>query len=102
MYDLELLPNCTKTHDARAPDGRMVQVKATQGTSVSISSEPDHLLVLALDEHGRPSEVFNGPGHLPWEAAGKLQKTGQRPLRFSTLRKLMASVPDHARLTRLR
>ncbi len=44
-YDLELLPASTETHDAVARDGTMVQIKATQGRSVGIRSEPQHLLV---------------------------------------------------------
>jgi hypothetical protein len=36
-YELELLPASTERHDARARDGRLVQIKATQGTSVASS-----------------------------------------------------------------
>ena len=98
-YGLELLPGVAETHDATAPDGRLVQIKATQVTGISISSEPEHLLVLKLDRDGSASEVYNGPGPLAWEAAGKMQKNGQRRLSLSKLRKLMADVPTEQRLT---
>lgn len=39
-YELGLLSASTERHDARARDGRMVQVKATQGKSVALRSEP--------------------------------------------------------------
>ena len=91
-YGLKLLPGVAETHDATAPDGRLVQIKTTQVTRIGISSEPEHLLVLKLGRDGLTTEVYNGPGSLAWEAAGKMQKTGQRPLSLSKLRKLMANV----------
>jgi len=42
MYGLELLPQSHERHDARARDGHLVQVKATQSKSLGISSLPDH------------------------------------------------------------
>ena len=39
-YDLELFPASEETHDAKAPDGRLVQIKATQINRIAISSEP--------------------------------------------------------------
>ncbi len=97
-YDLELLPGVAAIHDAKAPDGRLVQIKATQVTRIAISSEPEHLLVLKLDRDGSAAEVYNGPGSLAWEAAGKMQKNGQRPLSLSKLTKLMADVRTEQRL----
>ena len=99
-YDLELLAASTERHDARARDGRMVQVKATQGRSVALRSEPDHLLVLSLLRDGTVDEVYNGPGGLAWARVGAPQKNGQFPLALGTLRKLMANVPSEARLTK--
>jgi len=91
-YGLKLLPGVAETHDATAPDGRLVQIKTTQVTRIGISSEPEHLLVLKLGRDGVATEVYNGPGSLAWEAAGKMQKTGQRGLSLSRLTKLMANV----------
>ncbi len=97
-YDLNLLPASAKTHDARAQDGRLVQIKATQVRSVSLRSEPEHLIVLRLDSTGGAEEIFNGPGHLAWRHAGRLQKNGQCSISVSKLTELMAGVPADARL----
>ena len=97
-YSLELLTASAERHDARAADGRLVQIKATQGRSVGLRSEPEHLLVLKLKPDGGADEMFNGPGRIAWEHAGKLQKNGQRAISLTKLSGLMASVPDDSRL----
>lgn len=91
-YGLELLDNSAKTHDAKTSDGRLVQIKATQTNRISISSEPDYLIVIQLDKAGNWTEIYNGPGKEPWEHSGKMQKNGQRSLSVSKLRKLMKAV----------
>ena len=48
MHGLELFEASHPVHDAVAPDGRLVQVKATQGNRVALTDEPDHLIVLKL------------------------------------------------------
>ena len=96
-YGLRLHPNSTPGHDAVADDGRQVQIKATQGDTVGIRSECEHLIVLRLLHDGSVEEVFNGPGDLAWNAAGKMQKNGQRPLSVSRLRSMMGDVPVEAR-----
>jgi hypothetical protein len=73
-YDLELLTASTEKHDARAKDGRLVQVKATQSKSVALRSEPQHLLVLSLHRDGAVDEVYNGPGALAWSRIGPPQR----------------------------
>jgi len=100
LFDLKLLPASAETHDAVTPDGRMVQVKATQGNAVAMSSQPDNLIVLRLNREGGAEVVYDGPGSLAWAAAGKKQKNGQRTLRLSKLRTLQYQVPDSARLPR--
>ena len=99
-YNLELFPASEKTHDAKAPDGRLVQIKATQINRVALSSEPEWLLVLKIHEDGTFSEEYNGPGKLAWDHCGELQKNGQRPISLAKLRKLQAEVPDSVRLPR--
>jgi len=99
-YELDLLEASTPKHDAVSSDGRFVQVKATQGRSVSLRSEPDHLLVLLLQRDGTVEEAFNGPGAIAWAQIGPPQKNGQFPLSMSVLRKLMAAVPQNTRLPR--
>ena len=101
-YGLELLPPSHERHDAKAADGTLVQIKATQVDRISISSEPDHLLALRLFRDGSFEEIYNGPGGLAWNAAGKLQKNGQRQIGIGRLRKIMAEVGEIARLGVLR
>ena len=99
-YGLELFPASEETHDAKAPDGRLVQIKATQINRISLSSEPRWLLVLRIHRDGTFSEEYNGPGKLAWEHCGKMQKNGQQPISLAKLRKLRAEVPDSVRLPR--
>ena len=99
-YSLALLPPSAERHDAKASDGRLVQVKATQVNRVSLSSCPDHLLVLRVARDGTFHEVYNGPGKLAWDATGKLQKNGQRSVGLAKLAKLMSEVPLAQRLVR--
>lgn len=97
-YGLTLLDASAPVHDATAPDGRQVQVKITQGKTVGIRAEPDHLIVLSLHKDGTISEVFNGPGKAAWDAAGKMQKNGQRPIGLGKLRRLQEQVKDEERV----
>jgi len=99
-YDLELLPPVTECHDALSGDGRKVQIKATQVRSVSLSSEPEYLLVIQIQPDGSFIEIYNGPGNIAWAAAGKLQKTGQRPISLYKLTRLMKSVQKPEQLRR--
>ena len=100
-YNLDLLPNSTKTHDARTKDGRMIQIKATQVKGIAISSEPDYLIVIRLLSDGSWEEIYNGPGKAAWDNAGKMQKNGQRPISLSRLRNLMGSVDINDKITRI-
>jgi hypothetical protein len=99
-YDLELLPCSTECHDARTHDGRLVQVKATQGKSVALRAQPDHLLVILLKKDGTIEEIYNGPGQLAWSNCGKQQKNGQSPISVTKLGGLMSEVPVGERLPR--
>lgn len=98
QYGLELLTGSAKGHDATAPDKRQVQIKATQAKSVGLRSEPEHLIVLRLTADGTATEIYNGPGALPWRHAGKQQKNGQRPIAVSRLELLMSKVAPADRL----
>ena len=100
-YGLDLLPNSTKTHDARTKDGKMVQIKATQVKGIAISSEPDYLIVIRLLSDGSWEEIYNGPGKAVWDNAGKMQKNGQRPISISKLRNLMGSVNINDKIARI-
>jgi hypothetical protein len=97
-YDLELLPCSTECHDATTRDGKLVQIKATQGKSVALRGQPGHLLVILLKKNGTIDEIYNGPGALAWANCGKPQKNGQSPISVSRLRTLMIDVPPGYRL----
>jgi hypothetical protein len=97
-YGLTLLPSSSPDHDAIAPDGRWVQVKATQGSQIGIRSACDHLIVLRLRPDGGTDEVYNGPGSPVWAAAGTMQRNGQRTVSTSRLGALMKNVPEAVRL----
>lgn len=92
-YRLTLLPNSTEMHDAVAKDGTLVQIKATQTDRISISSEPQHLIVIKISRDGSWEEVYNGSGAIAWHQAGKMQKNGQRPITLAKLRTLMNNTP---------
>lgn len=93
-YGLTLLPNSTKTHDAVSKDGKNIQIKATQKSSISISSEPEYLIAIKILSDGSWVEIYNGPGRLAWDNAGKMQKNGQRPISISRLTQLNKSVSN--------
>lgn len=97
-YQLELLRHSAPGHDARSTSGILVEIKATQGSSVALREAPDHLIVLHLSKLGEASEVYNGPGAPVWSAAGAMQRNGQRPVSLSKLRALMVHVPEASRL----
>ena len=101
-YALELLPPSYETHDAKSRRGELVQIKATQRRSVSLSSKPSHLLVLKLENTGHAHEIYNGPGALAWNEAGKMQKNGQRPISLEKLTRLMDEVDSGQQIPRAR
>jgi hypothetical protein len=98
-FGLCLFPGSTETHDAKSSCGKNVQKKATQGRTVGIRSEPEHLVVLKIFSSGQFNTVYNGPGKLAWDNAGKMQKNGQRVLSVSKLADLMKKVPVNQQLT---
>lgn len=102
-YGLELLPASAYLHDARAADGKLVQVKATQSNRIAFrgAEGPQHLIVMSLNPDGTATEEYNGPGDVPWASAGALQDNGQRPLSLSRLRSLMADTDTALRLPEL-
>ena len=97
-YGLDLLPSSSERHDAVAKDGRMVQIKATQIKTTSLSSEPEHLIVLKLDKRGQAEEIYNGPGKPAWDGCGKRQKNGQRQISLAKLQRLMEGVSESERI----
>lgn len=97
-YGLTLKRSSFTGCDATTPDGRDVEVEATQGDKVGLRCPPSHLLVLHLDTKGDVAEVYNGPGETVWPHVGRQQRNGQSAISVSRLRALMASVPPASRL----
>ena len=99
MFDLRLLPASAPSHDAITADGAIkVQIKLTQGKSIALRSDPEHLIVLRLDSDLVVEVAYNGPGAIVWSKAGKLQSNGARPISISKLREIDAVVCESARL----
>ena len=99
-YGLELFEASHPVHDARAQDGKLVQIKATQCDRIAIGERPEYLIVLKIDRDGGFEEVYNGPGDIAWSLVGKRQKTGQCHVSLAKLRAAMAEVPECGRLPR--
>ena len=100
MFNLTLLKASTAEHDATSSDGQtMVQIKLTQGKrGIALRAKPEHLLVLRLAPDLSVEVVYNGPGHSPWAAAGKIQSNGQRPVSLTRLRDMQGKICNSKRL----
>lgn len=101
-YGLEILESGLSDHDARAADGRLVQIKSTQVNSVALKSEPHHLVVLAFGPSCQVEEVFNGPGGEVWRACGSPSKAGQKKIGLAKLRGMNRGVSDDERIPKIR
>ncbi|CAN1507397.1 hypothetical protein MCEMIH15_00685 [Caulobacteraceae bacterium] len=101
MFDLDLLRNSNKGHDAIARTGVKVEIKLTQDKKVGLRHEPEHLLVLQREKGSKVQVIFNGPGEIAWENAGKMQKNGQRAISVTRLRQLDLNVPEALRLKQI-
>lgn len=102
MFDLDLVRPSSHAHDAVARDGRRVEIKLTQGSSVAIRHEPDHLIVLCRPKGGPTRVIFNGPGAAAWAASGRIQTNGQRPISLTKLVALDRMLEAAVRLPILR
>ena len=98
MFDIELLRGSNKGHDAQTKNGEFVEIKLTQGNKIAIRHPPYYLLVFQRNKGATVRVVFNGPGELAWENAGKKQSNGQRPISLKKLSKLNESVAATNRL----
>jgi len=98
-YGIELFISSTPKHDGTAPDGRLVQIKATQGTRVALGDCPDYLIVLRITKDGQFEEVYNGPGKQIWEMRGKPQKTSQYQISLNKIAKAAKDVPPELWIT---
>lgn len=79
-------------HDAYDAEGRDVQIKMTGGKSVSLYATCDRLVVLRVVSPEEAEIVYDGPGGPVWDAAGAMQKNGQRSIRLTRLRAIRAAL----------
>ena len=100
-YDLKLYACSYPGHDAYTDDCK-VEIKATQGNSVSLRSGPEMLLVFKLLRDGSFEEIYNGPGAQVWALVeSKLKPSnGQYKIGLAQLGKLMQNVPLEQQLQR--
>ena len=104
LYQLEVFDRLERHHDARTPDGRLVQIKATMKTNLTFPAGhvPDYYLGLQIDRNGVATEVFNGPAKLIHESLkGRAHpKNNLHSVSVNSLKALSEKVPDQDRIRR--
>ena len=102
-YGIDLFASSAPVHDGVAPDGRLVQIKATQRNSVALNEKPDYLIVLKIDADGEIGEIYNGPGEPVWNLfkGRKRPKNGQHQVSLARLRALDSGVDSEERIPNL-
>ena len=99
FYGVELCRASTEGYDG-VSQGRKVEVKATQGERIALSSCPEHLLAFKPNEDGSFAECFNGPGDLAWALVAKRRSTknGQHQVSLAALKRVMATAVTAAQV----
>lgn len=93
-YDVTLDAVSRPDHDARTPDGRLVQIKATFKDTLTFKTCPELYLGFKLHPNGQHEEVFNGPGRIIMQRYVGRKGIGTQLLSFpiGELRSLSAQV----------
>ena len=103
-YDIELYDGLQKYHDAKASDGRLVQIKATMQDSLTfpVDHVPDYYLGIKIEPDGTLTEIFNGTGLVASKAVQnwQLPKTNLHSVRINTLKRCNEEVPSRDRIPR--
>jgi hypothetical protein len=101
-YDIVLDEKQRTGSDARMPDGRDVQIKATFKDSLTFRTETAFYLGLKFEADGTYKEVFNGPGSVAASAFSHRKGFGKDLLSASVakLEALSRSVADDQRISR--
>jgi hypothetical protein len=103
-YDIKLHEYLQKHHDAKASDGRQVQIKATMQNSLTFPVDhiPDYYLGIKIYPDGTFKEIFNGPGSVAWEAVKnrKPTKTNLHTVLINALERLNEKVHSNDRIPR--
>lgn len=89
---LTLHPSSYPGHDAYDAEGRDVQIKMTAGKSVALYATCDRLVVLRVVSPEEAEIVYDGPGAPVWDAAGAMQKNGQRLIRLTKLKAIRTAL----------
>lgn len=89
VYDLELTANHDDFSEAKATDGRSVQVRSIRAQAsretVPLKNVAEHLLVVQLWDQ-EVIEVYNGPLDPIWAVARQVRKDGTRRISMRRLR----------------
>jgi len=103
-YDIELNDRLRKHHDARASDGRQVQIKATMKDSLTFPADhvPDYYLGIKIEPDGTLTEIFNGPGSVAYKSVKgrKVPKTNLHSISINALKRLNEEVHPRDRIPR--
>ena len=102
-YGLELKRASNKGFDAIAPDGKEVEIKATQSKSVAFRSEPEHTIIIKIFPDGTFEDIYNGTGSLIWQQFldKKTPSNGQFQISINKLKALNKQVIYSQRLQRI-
>ena len=85
---LELYPGSHPGHDAYDANGD-VQIKMTGAKSISLYATCDRLVVLRIVSPAEAEIVYDAPGEPIWQAAGTMQKNGQRSISLARIRSIV-------------
>ena len=103
-YDIELYDGLQKHHDAKASDGRQVQIKATMKDSLTfpVDHVPDYYLGVKIESDGTLTEIFNGPGSVASKAVKDRQptKTNLYSVSINALKRLNEEVHSRDKIPR--
>ena len=102
-YELKLMSPSNKGYDALTKDGKKVEIKATQATSVAFRSCPDYTIIIRILKDGTFEECFNGPGLLIWEQFKDRKKpsNGQYQISINKVKRLNDSVAALDKISRI-
>ena len=100
-YGVELYPPSHKGHDG-VWNGRQVQIRVTQGSSVELNGPSDLLLVFKINPDGGYEEIYNGDGKTPWQSLAhrKMTRGGYIGIQLEQLKKLNAAVKEEDKIPR--
>jgi hypothetical protein len=90
-FGMDLLPMSARSHDAKCKKRGDVQVKITAGNAIAMRTICNHLIVLRIESPEVATVVYDGPGRVVWDNAGKVNKAnGQRTISLAKLQQIHA------------